>query len=258
MKYFYLTFFLIFLLQKSYSFVLTSVNPARFPSGTISIKVNTTACSNVTESYTEIEALIKEAVEDYWNQVYTSSINFKVDGNITVTNHKDNLFAAADDTVTVGCHDIGNSSTFAAASLGCNTLNGVCINAMGVMYINDNTNSPWLSAARDTKVAILAHELGHTIGIGHSDKSYALMYYATNSSDIQYYLSEDDADAVTFLYPDDPQLLGLGGNCGAVASTPGKKGGPSSPLSSLLGLLMGAFLIFLIRKFLKNFHKQET
>jgi hypothetical protein len=105
----------------------------------------------------------------------------------------------------------------------------------------------------------LAHELGHAIGIGHSDKSYALMYYQTNSSDIQYYLSEDDADAATFLYPDDPQLLGLGGNCGAVASTVNLKEGKKDQnnalkyLSPLFGLLLGILFIFIIKRFLAIF-----
>ena len=235
MKYFCIIYLLSLLVQNTHGFVLLSANPPRFPSGSITIKVNKDNCSNLTDTYTDIEALLKEAVDEYWNQVYTSSINFKVGENIDVTdNNATALFNAADNFIAVGCAEASSTNTFAAASLGCSTLNGTCINAKGYLYVNNKSGSVWENAARQTKIAILAHELGHAIGIGHSDKSYALMYFATNNSDIQYYLSEDDADAVTFLYPDDPELLGLGGNCGAVASTPGTK----KRNSSLNGLIL--------------------
>ena len=136
------------------------------------------------------------------------------------------------------------------------------------MYINENGNSPWKTATRDVKVAVLAHEIGHTIGIGHSEKTYALMYFSTNNSDIQNYLSEDDADAATFLYPDDPVLLGLGGNCGAVASTTGPlrpgqqaasyKKGPLYYLSPLFGLFLGALLILCMRKSFSFFKERVS
>ena len=259
-----LVILLLLLTSFAHSFTLTWNNPPRFPSGNITIKVNTTSCSvgGVSESYTEIQTLLKEAVDNYWNQIYSSSLNFKVEGTITVDNSDTALLNAADNFIAVGCHDMGdNSSSYAAASLSCSQLNGVCINAKGYMYINENANSPWANAERGIKVAILAHEIGHTIGIGHSEKSYALMYYATNNSDIQTYLSEDDADAATFLYPDDPALLGLGGDCGAVASTQ-----PSHPhkktflytLSPLIGLLLGALFVLCTRRVRSFFRRSAS
>ena len=251
---------LFFLTSQAHSFTLLWNIPPRFPSGNITIKVNTTNCnSGVSESYTEIQSLLKEAVDNYWNQIYSSSLNFKVEGTITVTNTAEELAAAAKNFVAVGCVDMGNSSSsYAAASLACLKSNGVCTDARGYMYMNDNSNSPWKNAERNIKVAILAHEIGHTIGIGHSQKSYALMYYATNNSDIQTYLSEDDADAATFLYPDDPSLLGLGGDCGAVASTHLKYSHKKSilyNLSPLAGLFFGGFLILCIRRVASLFRR---
>ena len=255
---------LLFLLTSlAHSFTLTWNIPPRFPSGNITVKVNTTSCSDgVSESYSEIQALLKEAVDNYWNQIYSSSLNFKVEGTITVTNTAEQLAAAAKNFVAVGCVDMGNSSSsYAAASLACLKSNGVCTDARGYMYINDNSNSPWKNAERDIKVAILAHEIGHTIGIGHSEKSYALMYYATNNSDIQTYLSEDDADAATFLYPDDPVLLGLAGNCGAVASTQPSLSYKKSffyGISPLIGLFFGGFFIFCVRRASSFFRKPAS
>lgn len=47
---------------------------------------------------------------------------------------------------------------------------------------------------------LLAHELGHLLGLGHSPETYALMYYRLNST-TSLNLSEDDVDGATFLYP---------------------------------------------------------
>ncbi|MEC7183052.1 MAG: matrixin family metalloprotease [Bdellovibrionota bacterium] len=254
---------LFFITSKAYSFTLLWNIPPRFPSGNITIKVNTTSCSSgVPESYTEIQTLLKEAADTYWNQIYSSSLNFKVEGTITVDNDINKIKEAANNFVAVGCDDLGTQGTYAAASLDCSKSNNICTNAKGYMVINHNTvNSPWKNADRNIKIAVLAHELGHTIGIGHSQKSYALMYFSTSNSDIQTYLSEDDADAATFLYPDDPALLGLGGDCGAVAST---QPNPSYEktflygLSPLIGLLFGAFLTLCTKRSYSFFRKHNS
>jgi hypothetical protein len=47
---------------------------------------------------------------------------------------------------------------------------------------------------------LTAHEIGHTLGLGHSEKSYALMYYNIgNKTELR--LSQDDIDGITYLYP---------------------------------------------------------
>jgi Matrixin len=47
---------------------------------------------------------------------------------------------------------------------------------------------------------ILAHEIGHCLGIGHSSDTEALMYYSTSVGRGPY-LARDDIDAITYLYP---------------------------------------------------------
>ncbi len=47
---------------------------------------------------------------------------------------------------------------------------------------------------------VLAHEIGHALGLGHSADTGALMYYdLTDRKKIT--LTEDDADGITYLYP---------------------------------------------------------
>ena len=60
MKYFCIIYLLSLLVQNTHGFVLLSPNPPRFPSGTIKIKVNQDNCENLSDTYTDIEALLKE------------------------------------------------------------------------------------------------------------------------------------------------------------------------------------------------------
>ncbi|MBI4404465.1 MAG: matrixin family metalloprotease [Deltaproteobacteria bacterium] len=47
---------------------------------------------------------------------------------------------------------------------------------------------------------VIAHELGHLLGLGHSQDSAALMYYSINGK-TKAVLSQDDLDGLTYVYP---------------------------------------------------------
>jgi hypothetical protein len=70
---------------------------------------------------------------------------------------------------------------------------------------------------------VLAHEIGHAIGLGHSADSNALMYYdASYKNNLA--LAQDDVDGITYLYPRNE----LGGakifGCGSLAVVGGRSG----------------------------------
>src|SRR5690606_17907188 len=58
--------------------------------------------------------------------------------------------------------------------------------------------------------------LGHAVGLGHSEYTHNLMYYSTGSK-TQKWLGEDDIDGISWLYPQDKELMGLLGSCGTIA-----------------------------------------
>lgn len=64
---------------------------------------------------------------------------------------------------------------------------------------------------------LLAHEMGHVLGIGHSEYSPALMYYDISAKSALN-LAQDDIDAMTYLYPRDEFSDGIYG-CGRVGAT---------------------------------------
>jgi len=78
----------------------------------------------------------------------------------------------------------------------------------GRMHFDDAEQ--WTTAVRSTTgqpidlVTVAAHELGHAIGLGHSEDPAALMYpYYTTS---HRYLGSDDVNGVASLYPDQWRL----------------------------------------------------
>lgn len=101
---------------------------------------------------------------------------------------------------------------------------------------------------------ILAHEIGHCLGFGHSTDRNALMYYAT-ASGRQVVLAKDDIDAVSYLYP--RQELSSNGLMGCATirksdnSPQGRGSHPSLPLDwgwvefSALFLVCWVFCLYL-------------
>ena len=84
------------------------------------------------------------------------------------------------------------------------------------------------------------------------------MFYASGA--VYNYLSQDDADAITYLYPHDPILGGLGGNCGSVTINPrnGPERGKNTELEKALVFLNLFFIWVLCSLLKKNFNKRQS
>jgi len=248
-----LTFTLATMTSTNAFVLLGSSAPPRYPSGDIQIKlVGNQGCSTITESNEELIELTKEAVDDFWNTVHTSSINLMVTGTVSASG-KDitDFVSAANNNIVIGCSTdsiISSSTTIAVG--GYSFSSG---NLKGYVALNDHSGSPFPSLSRRDKVATLAHEIGHALGIGHSEKDFALMFYASGA--VYNYLSQDDADAITYLYPHDPVFNGLGGNCASISTVPGsyqKNKGSSETkkifIARLFSFVFGFYIVFSVRK----------
>ncbi|MEY4630069.1 MAG: hypothetical protein RIQ81_189 [Pseudomonadota bacterium] len=95
----------------------------------------------------------------------------------------------------------------------------------GGLAINADASTTANIAAIDegTAIAVMAHEIGHVLGIGHSTEKKALMYY-DGSKRKSATLHQDDVDALVYLYPrnefDGDDLLG---GCAMISNPSGKK-----------------------------------
>lgn len=231
---------LLFLCFEAKAFTLLTRNPARYPNE-ITIRTSDADCANAGLTAQGLKEFVERAVDDYWNSVPTSRAKFKLGPTITIpaSATTDQMIALGiEGEIIVGCSD--NATTFTSIS----TLakGGMLTNtAVGVVAINDIVNTRFATVDELSRVSTFAHELGHAIGIGHSRVEYSLMYYAVVAGVVNKYLTEDDADAITYLYPSDKELAGLGGACGSVDlgnDDDDKKGPGSFVLTLLLGFLI--------------------
>jgi hypothetical protein len=236
------------------AFFLLSQNPPRYEDDEIPIRVIDNDCTNVSMTSEEIGEFAQEALDDYWNTVSSTRVSFRVAGTVTMDPALDiNTISATQDggTIVVGCStnttDFTSTSTLAKGGIASN-ISG----PKGLVMINDTAGTLFETLSRQEQKSTFAHEFGHAIGIGHSNVKYSLMYYAVTSDVSQEKLSEDDADAISFLYPNPDELGGLAGSCGTIQDIDDSGNFPGNMLFALtLGMLLTLFVKVLVAKSVK-------
>lgn len=204
----------------AFSFTLNSSSNPDFKgwaSPNIDFAINTTNCPP------GVQGLIESAF-DVWRNVASSKVQVRLVGTTTST-------TAANPT-TIYCEN-----DFATVIAGGGPVNpadndsvpGVAIlnppNAEyatgGLLILNTSSGAANIGSYNPTLVQIvLAHEIGHILGLGHSEDTSALMYFDASAKGTLN-LSQDDIDGITYLYPRN-ELDGdnLFGGCGRVQNPP--------------------------------------
>ncbi len=186
-----------------------------------------------------IDSLLAEAMQ-VWNEVPTANLKV-VRGEDVDTSVEEALQGQAGaGTPTIHCvNNISGLGTNADVIPGYATAVGVDAQRhinYGVLVLNVQPGARANIEALDQGlvIGVIAHEIGHVLGLGHSSDQSALMYYDGTKRE-QASLAQDDADGFTYLYPRDELKADapLGG-CGVI---PGR-GGPGSswPLYILFAL----------------------
>lgn len=234
------------------AFTLNNSIGARFGENSVSVRVgiNPTPCDNI--DLDEVTGMLSAAINDYWNTVPTSRLKLTDGGSYNTADddfHTGELCLTGGicgGTPVPGVSDIvvtcnKNSSNFTAGSLLALTLPNVIRgkDIRGAVILLNDLSTTFDQLSYDKKVAVISHEIGHAIGLGHSEERAALMYYAVvpqrNS------LGQDDIDGVTYLYPMQFDVFGAGCFLGSTADTPTTGGGSFWP-TALLGLVLALVL----------------
>lgn len=191
----------------------------------------------------DVPGIIAEAVE-VWNNVPTSSIKVSYGGATTSTTFASPPTVYCEPNFQAVTHANQNYVPGAAAvqSPGGRV-------SSGLMYLNASAGTGNIANFdHTTLVIILAHEIGHLLGLGHSDTTNALMYY-DGSYKTTLRLSQDDIDGISYLYPANE----LGGDkiagCGLIRGVkPPSGGGPGMLILWLLPVMAGLLAREVLKK----------
>lgn len=198
------------------AFTLQNGRFTHFPVDTVKIEVSQADCSAINETIYTLQDKVTQAINRYWNGVASSRLLIKnggINSAVTVdatTTLETALAAISPNTILISCSSnntiFSNPAIHAIANI--DDANGTT----GAVFLNAVGSPIFATKTDDQKIAIIGHEIGHAIGIGHSELADALMYY-TPGGKTQMKLHKDDADALTYLYGNRPEL-----SCSSLAS----------------------------------------
>lgn len=234
----------VFFTISSYGFTLNPNTGRGFKSNDITIKIANSDCSGAGFSTSKLKSMTENAVSHYWNDVPSSAVNLKVSGidsNIDIDG-MDHVMAinsvVPNNQVVAGCNDdaddFDNPLVLGSALMTCDGSD-----CKAVLILNAN-NSRLQDFSSSEIEAVIAHEIGHAIGLGHSESQHNLMYFSVGGKN-QKWLGLDDIDGINYLYPHDSELLGIFGNCGTIQSV-----NDQSPFSFAKSLFFGIFLMLFL------------
>ncbi|MEX0799348.1 MAG: matrixin family metalloprotease [Bacteriovoracaceae bacterium] len=246
-------YLLLLLIGNAYAIYLNPNTGRGFENRSVTVHVASTDCSNAGFSTAGLKDLLEDAVDDYWNAVPTADLKLKVAAvgstDIDGMDHNQILNAGLvpANSILAGCNDDAfpqDSKTLGSAVMTCS--GDTC---RGVLIINARADSPVPDINNSEKIATMAHEIGHALGLGHTPNTHNLMYYAVGGK-TQTWLGQDDIDGINYLYPYDEPVLGcdflpLLGSMGTIKDIGDDDNFP--PGGFLATALFGVFLTFFLR-----------
>lgn len=246
---------LLFFSTQTFAFTLNPNTGKGFKDNEIKLFIANTDCSGAGFSTNQYVTLIREAVNKFWNAVPTSSLRIDVEGidtsiDIDGDDHNAALAKVPANTILAGCNssadDFDDPAILGSAVMSCS--GNTC---RAVLILNAHPNSSLPDKTSSTIEAIIAHEIGHAFGLGHSEFKHNLMYFSI-SGKFQEWLGQDDIDGVTYLYPHDSEaeILGISalGSCGTLSMNGEKEKSFHHFIKSFFSGMFFLALLFFIRR----------
>lgn len=144
---------------------------------------------------------------DMWNSISSSRLKLEI-GAITAATAAEAVALTPPETAVIIC-DTAFGTTFSAdpdvtSGVGSSIYYANYQIKRGYLVLNVQAGAKANFNNLNTNSAkiIMTHELGHTLGLGHSSDSSAMMYYTVGKK-TELTLSEDDINGMNYLYPRD-------------------------------------------------------
>jgi Matrixin len=233
-----LLFILFFYMIQSASAFTLNGNDSNFKgwaSGEVKFAINASSCP----AGVDIQGLMEESFS-VWNNISGTNLKLSIVGTTTSTDFSDpvtvycvtSMSSAQEEDSIPGYASVMPSGDYATA---------------GYLVLNATAGNANISRFnREVLKVIIAHEVGHVIGLGHSHDTHALMYYS-GSMKTTLSLSQDDVDGIEYLYPRNELGSDKPLGCALVKMNNSGPGGFSKILSILLLMLLPILLSTYLR-----------
>ena len=203
------------------SFTFNNSGELAFKKEKIDVYFSSAGCTNIPYSNSELLSIIDDAINDFWNTVSVSSLYLENKGTIDVGSEfqtdpictnpggsgcTPNSDLNVNSGIVITCNIDTDDENFSAGVLGLSLpINSTNSQINGsVVLLNDRADSALIDLERHEMVAVVAHEIGHALGFGHSTETRALMYASLVTKRTK--LGLDDIHGVSYLYPIDSSI----------------------------------------------------
>lgn len=246
---------LLTFLQSGFSFTLNTSTGAHFDEDEVYVDVADSNCTNANLTPAFIMDMAIRGVDRFWNTVPTSKLRIRR-GNFKTVNANFNTGLLCDSSTSCTGTQVPKVGTNILIVCNSNVTNFSGTTVLGVtlpssvegrtiygavILLNDVSGSMIQTLTHEELSSLLAHEIGHALGLGHSKHDGNLMYYQTNPNRER--LGRDDIDGITFLYPKKENPFKKLKSCGTVSLTDGNDDDFDGFLTFILPLLMGLFAL---------------
>lgn len=258
---------LIILIAKCFACTTMSPNGARLMYDRVDVFIaSDSTCTDAGVTGEQLLRLTQVAINQFWNTIPSSRLRFVLAGywNQDVVRFETGELCVPDvscnnstvpitNQVIISCNDNTNnfsSTTYAKTSI---MIDSEFITSANIV-LNNTTSSVFGNLSERQKLWVIAHELGHAAGLGHSKSSANLMYFTLTPDRVA--LGEEDYWGMSYLYPQNHDGCGLIGSTNQIKNQSSNNNGDQNMhwmKSFLFGVLAFIFLIIFQKVFLKRF-----